>query len=60
MGTLSTVGFIVGGVGAGAGLILLLTQPKSSASTAPAGQPVSGLHVTPALGLGTVGAVGTF
>jgi hypothetical protein len=60
MGTVSTVGFIVGGVGAGAGLILLLTQPRSSASMSPAATPASGLHVTPVIGLGSVGAIGTF
>ena len=32
MGTLSTVGFIVAGVGAAAGVILLVTSPKESAS----------------------------
>jgi hypothetical protein len=52
MGMLSTVGFIVAGVGAATGVVLLLTAPKESSTT--------GLNVTPAIGLGTVGAVGTF
>jgi hypothetical protein len=64
MGLLSTVGFIVAGVGAGTGLVLLLMQPSSAAApaSAPASAPapVSGLHVTPVIGLGSFGAVGTF
>jgi hypothetical protein len=52
MGMLSTVGFIVAGVGAATGTVLLLTAPKETTG--------SGFHVTPAIGLGSVGAVGTF
>jgi hypothetical protein len=52
MGMLSTVGFIVAGVGAATGAILLLTAPKETTG--------SGFHVTPAIGLGSVGAVGSF
>jgi hypothetical protein len=61
MGTLSTVGFVVGGVGAAAGVVLLLMQPKSD-SVAPvaAPPPAARLHVTPVVGFGSVGAVGTF
>lgn len=51
-GAISTVGFIVAGVGAAAGVILLLTEPKSS--------PTTGLTVSPVIGLGSVGATGTF
>lgn len=51
LATLSTVGFILGGAGAAAGTILLLTAPKKAAS-----EP----HVTPVLGLGYLGAKGTF
>jgi hypothetical protein len=54
MGTLSTVGFIVGGVGLAAGTILVLTAPKSKTS------PATGLFVTPYVGLGMAGATGTF
>jgi hypothetical protein len=54
MGTISTIGFIVGGVGVAAGTVLLLTAPK--AQTASATKP----SVTPFIGLGTVGAVGRF
>jgi hypothetical protein len=55
LGMVSTVGFIVGGVGAAAGVTLLLLQPKAEAIP-----PAAGLHVVPVLGLGSVGAVGTF
>ncbi|MEP7122539.1 MAG: hypothetical protein ABJE95_16575 [Byssovorax sp.] len=51
LAALSTVGFILGGAGAAAGTILLLTAPKKSAS-----EP----RVTPVLGLGYLGAKGTF
>jgi hypothetical protein len=57
MGTLSTVGFIVGGVGAGAGLVLLIMQSSGGSPSQPAS---GGVHVTPVLGLGSVGATGTF
>jgi hypothetical protein len=52
MGTLSTVGFIVAGVGAAAGVVLLVTEPKSA--------PTTGLQVSPVIGLGSLGATGTF
>ena len=48
----SSTGFLVGGVGAIAGVVLLLTSP---------GAPDHGsASVQPYLGVGTVGAVGTF
>ena len=50
MGTLSTVGFIVAGVGAAAGTVLLLTAPKKEATAS----------VTPYIGVGSIGAVGRF
>lgn len=54
MGMLSTVGFIVAGVGAAAGVVLLVAQPKSGGTS-------TGLfRIAPAIGLGSVGAVGTF
>jgi hypothetical protein len=52
MGAISTVGFIVAGVGAAAGVVLLITGPKS--------QPTTGLQVSPTIGLGSLGAIGTF
>lgn len=53
-GTVSTVGFIVGGVAAAGGAVLLLTAPKGSSSSSTA------VNVTPYVGLGTLGAVGRF
>jgi hypothetical protein len=49
---ISTIGFIVGGVATAGGLVLLLTAPKS--------QPATAARITPYVGLGTVGATGTF
>jgi len=53
LGTLSTVGFIAGGVLSGVGLVLLVTAPHDSTTA-------SGPRVTPYLGLGSVGATGAF
>ena len=54
-GTISGVGFVVGAIGIGTGLVLLLTSPSSEESP-----PTAGLKVRPLLGLGVVGAQGTF
>ncbi len=54
LGTISTVGFVVGGVGAAAGVTLLVLQPK------PGTPPATGVHVVPVVGAGSLGAVGTF
>lgn len=51
LGTVSTIGFIAGGVGAAAGAVLWLTAPKASSSQA---------GVWPVLGPTGVGAVGRF
>jgi hypothetical protein len=51
--TISTVGFIIGGVAAAGGAVLLLTAPKRETGAAAA-------YVTPYVGLGSVGAVGVF
>jgi hypothetical protein len=56
MGTISTVGFIVGGVGIAGGIVLLLTAPKAQAAPTPLGRP----RVSPYIGLGSIGAQGTF
>ena len=56
MGTLSTIGFIAGGAGVIAGTVLILTAPKATQTTTAARGP----HVTPFVGLGSVGAFGTF
>lgn len=49
--TASTVGFIAGGVGVAAGAVLLATSPKPKRDKA---------HVTPWIGLGSAGMLGTF
>ncbi len=56
LGTVSTIGFIVAGVGGAAGAVLLLTQPKGD-SAAPA---AAGLRIVPVVGLGSLGAAGSF
>jgi hypothetical protein len=56
LGTLSTVGFIAGGVGIVGGGILFLTAPRHSATTPPA----TGLRIQPWIGFGSAGATGTF
>jgi hypothetical protein len=53
MATISTIGFIVGAVGAAAGVVLLVTQPKTPAATQSA-------WVSPYVGAGSVGALGAF
>ena len=50
IGTISTVAFIVGGVAAAAGVVLIVTAPKKQ-NTA---------YISPTIGLGTIGAVGRF
>ena len=52
MTTLSTVGFIVGGVGIAAGLAMVLLAPSPKKTNA--------AYITPYLGFGTVGAMGQF
>lgn len=65
LATVSTIGFIAGGVGVAAGVILLLAQPKgesaarASAPTAPPA-PRAWLSVVPVVGVGSIGAAGTF
>ena len=55
-GTISTVGFIAGGVGVGVGIILLIASP-GAAKKAPAKESAS---VTPWIGLGQAGLSGSF
>jgi hypothetical protein len=55
-GTISGVALGVGVAGVGAGLVLLLTEPKTEESTSAR----NGLRVRPLLGVGVVGAEGTF
>lgn len=54
MGTISTIGFIAGGVLAAGGAVLFFTAPTASATT---GQ---GAHVAPYVSLGHAGITGTF
>jgi hypothetical protein len=63
MGTISTIGFIVAGVGGVAGAVLLLTAPKEA--TASAGShfatvKTKGLTMTPYLGGTSAGLTGSF
>ena len=58
LSTVSTIGFVVAGVGATAGVTLLLVMPRSSSSSAP--PPATGLRVVPVVGPGSIGAVGSF
>ena len=53
VGNVSTVGFIVGGVGVAAGAVLLLTQPKESA-------PPTAATWSPFIGVGSAGVRGKF
>ena len=55
-GTVSTVGFVVGGAALGAGLLWLLLQPSGETEEAVASQPQLELQV----GAGAVGVRGTF
>jgi hypothetical protein len=55
MTLVSTAGFIVAGLGAATGVVLLLTHVGDSPST-----PTTGLHVLPVVGPGSLGAIGTF
>lgn len=54
MGTISTVGFIVGGVGVATGVVLLLTGSKESA------QPATAATWSPFIGVGNAGVLGSF
>ena len=44
-------------VGAAAGVVLLIVHPYD---TAPAGPPATGFRITPTIGVGSLGAIGTF
>ena len=67
MGTISTIGFVVGVVGVGAGVVLWLTAPKEKTASkgsnfATVSTPTKrrDLSWTPFVGLGTAGVSGTF
>jgi hypothetical protein len=62
LGTLSTIGFVAGGVGAAAGVVLLLVKPHST-TTGTIGAPRQRrvkLQVTPFVGIASAGLEGTF
>jgi len=61
MSTISTIGFIVAGVGAGVGVTALLIGDKPAATPPPAETPpATGVRVTPWIGLGSAGVRGSF
>jgi hypothetical protein len=63
LGTLSTIGFIVGGVGAATGTVLLFVKPRGSESGVTSGgspKARSAVNVTPFVGFGSAGVEGTF
>jgi hypothetical protein len=55
IGTISTIGFIGGAVLGAGGAVLFFTAPHGSAAA-----PATGTTLTPYVGLGSLGAVGTF
>lgn len=65
LGTVSTIGFAVGIVGAGVGMVLLLTSRSPSTATAttlhnPLRVRVGGARVEPLVGAGQLGVLGAF
>jgi hypothetical protein len=60
-GTISTIGFIVGGVGLAAGAVLILTAPKAHADAdARIGKSTSPTFISPYIGPASAGVVGRF
>ena len=59
-GTVSTIGFIVGGVGLAAGAILILTAPKAQADTQIGKVLPKRGFISPYLGAGSAGVLGSF
>jgi hypothetical protein len=60
LGTLSTAGFITGGVGLAAGLVLVLTAPKGPKKSGADATTGLGPVVRPYIGAGEIGVVGRF
>ena len=56
LGTISTIGFIAGGVLAAGGAVLFFTAPSSKSAPAQTGS----AFISPYIGPGSVGAVGRF
>jgi hypothetical protein len=61
LGTVSTIGFVAGGVFAGAGVVLLLVKPQSLVQQPESDQPArTGLTWSPFVSIGGAGVEGTF
>lgn len=61
LGTVSTIGFVAGGVFAGAGVVLLLVKPQSLVQQPESDKPTrTGLTWSPFVSLGGAGVEGTF
>ncbi len=63
LGTVSTIGFVPGDVGAAAGVVLLLVKPQTRVQEQPSDQPVStrpSFKSSPFVGIGRAGVGGTF
>jgi hypothetical protein len=58
LATISTIGFIVGGVGVAGGVTLLVLAPSSKNAKDAAGP--NKASITPYIGVGEIGAVGRF
>ena len=59
-GLVSTIGFIVGGVGLAGGAVLILTAPKSHASATIGQTTGPGTFISPYIGPGSAGITGKF
>lgn len=59
-GTVSTVAFVVAGVGLGVGLVSILASGSSKASASTKSSPATSIRVQPVFGLGGGGVYGTF
>lgn len=61
MGMISTIGFVAGGVGVGAGVVLLLVKPQSLVQQpADEGSKKTSFRWSPFVGVGSAGVEGTF
>jgi hypothetical protein len=60
LGQLSTIGFVVAGVGAATGTVLLFMRPQPQEDEADSSTRTSRVQVSPFIGLGRAGVEGTF